>query len=488
MASLKAINFMKPGAYGLNTSDEVAADQALRFAATVNNGVVDSSGKLSSRKYWTLQTTGLSTGIQQVYVYRHTDAVETVVSASTNEIFTGLSSLTVRASGATDAHWCFANLSGKLYAAQAGHNGKVFDGSTFAAESFTSNAWSQPNIFLAAYGRLWAADDTSNKHTVWWSNLLDGKNWGTGDSGSLSLINAWPNGQDKIVALAALSGRLMIFGRKSILMYTLPADNSPASMTLTDAVSGIGAVGRDSVVTTDSGVYFVADNGIYKFDKLGQVTALLTAGQQSKLVTDDVLAAIAAETPAKIKAGYYPTEGWYVVSFPTSAVTYCVHTRQTIPEVSVPVITKWTHTETPQRGFAVNASDTWYTGGTNGIYAYTGYVAPSTAFSFDFYTQWNGFQAEDKLKHLKKVDLVLEAASGQTGTLKWQQDYKAGTTYSRSFTCDSTEFAENPGIGTVKQNIGGSCNTARFGFSITPAAQVTLHQMRVFFAGGATKP
>jgi hypothetical protein len=259
-------------------------------------------------------------------------------------------------------------------------------------------------------------------------------------------------------------------------------------MTLTDAANGIGAVSRDSVVVTDAGVFFVADNGVYKFDKLGQVTALLSSAQQSKLISDEIIAAIAAETPAKLKATFYPTEGYYVVTFPTSSVSYCFHTRQIVPELNVPVVTRWTHTETPQYGFALTSSNSWYCGGTNGIYMYTGYVAPSTAFTFAFYTQWNAFQAEDRLKHMKSVDLVLEAASGQTGTFNWQQDYVAGTTNTRSFTCDATEFAENPGIGTVKFQIGGSCNTARFGFSITPAAQVVVHQMRVFFTGGAVKP
>ena len=43
-----------------------------------------------------------------------------------------------------------------------------------------------------------------------------------------------------------MSGRLVILGRRSILLYTLPASHDPASMELTDVISNLGCSARDS--------------------------------------------------------------------------------------------------------------------------------------------------------------------------------------------------------------------------------------------------
>ena len=87
------------------------------------------------------------------------------------------------------------------------------------------------------------------------------------------------------------------------------------------------------------------------------------------------------------------------------------------------------------------------------------------------------------------MTLVLEAASGQTGTLYWLEDYLAGTENSETFTCDAVEFAENPGIGHVRVAIGGSCNVVQVGVGfVINGNAVTLQQMRIFATPGAMKP
>jgi hypothetical protein len=425
-----------------------------------------------------------------------TTGASSSVSISNVNLFNTLTNYvairTASAGTTTNNNWQFASLNSRIFMAQAGQAFTCLLESTYAVESIVGQPWtSSPNCVMAAYGRLWAADDAagSNRYTVWWSNLLDGKTWNSGDAGSLNVQNAWPQGQDTIVALAAAFGRLIIFGRSAILMYTLGTDNDPATMTLTDVVSNVGCIARDSVIVADDGVYFLSQNGMYRIDKLAQVTSLMQPTQVSSLVNDELISQYASETLEKVRAGYYPKEGWVVINGPTANKCYVLHVRRKLPQLNLPVITTWTNVGMPFRGFCYDKDGSWYCAGTNGVHKYTGYTpdGANNVYSFDFYTQWLNFGDESRLKHLKYVVLTLETGSLVAGTVKWQIDYKAGTVYTSSFTCSAVEFAEDPGIGEAKAHIGRSCNTAKLGFSITiNGDKVSLHQLRVFAQAGKT--
>lgn len=494
MSSLRAKVMRYPGSYGLNTQEDTITDEETRFGATVTNGVIDSAGKLTSRKDFVLQTAGYSNTIRALFTWRQTDATEVILSAdSLGKIYSGTSTLTERASNAIGANIQFAVLGSNVMMAQASMAPILMD-EDFTKPGFTGAPWATgPNVVIAAYGRMWAADDAAggNRRTIWWSNLLDAEVWNAGDAGSINLTNAWPQGQDSIVALAAITNRLIVFGRRSILLYEMPANNNPASMSLVDVISDIGCISRDSVQVTDSGVYFLSDNGIYRIDKFQQTTSLLATSHMSLLYNDDLLAQIAAETATNIRGGYYAQEGYYVLSFPTPNVTFCLQTRKLVPNLPVPVATRWTNAGRPFFAFTTDGSSNWYSGGVNGIHKYTGFTpdGASNAYSLVWSPQWLPFEDETRLKHAKKIVLTLEAASGQAGTVAWSTDYVAGTSRSETFTCDSMEFAENPGVGYVRVALGGSFKVIKpqVTFAIT-GNQVTIHQAHVFANPGAVKP
>jgi hypothetical protein len=608
MGVIRSAPLLLPGSYGLNSKDEIAADQALRFAGLASNGVIDASGKLVSREDFVNQSGGevpFSVLLETVYTHRNDDGTETIMSAGEGRVFSGIAGPTVRhdyragsqivdvggakagasatglandgtaytatvvidgvtknvsvvgsasqtyttllagintdlgaagtaaivggnikitsattgdtstveitagtlftgslptgfvairaASDGTTANnnWQFASLNGRIYMAQAGQHLTCLNESSYAVESVVAQPWtSSPNCVIAAYGRLWVADDAagSDRYTIWWSDILDGKAWTGGDAGEISLKNAWPQGQDSIVAICAAFGRLIVFGTSAILMYTLGSDNDPGAMTLTSQVGNVGCIARDSVVVADDGVYFLSAQGVMRINTLAQVTSLLATPPMTTLVNADVQATYAAETLTKVRAGYHPVNGWYVINAPTANKCYVLHTRVKLPQLDLPAITTWTNVGMPFRGFCFDASRNWYCAGTNGVHKYTGYTTDgaNNVYTFDFYTQWLNFGAEERLKHLKYVVLTLSGVSGVTGTGKWQIDYKAGTTYTASFTGSAVEFAENPGIGEVKFHIGRSCNVAKVGFSVTVTAKVTLHQMKLFAQTGKT--
>jgi hypothetical protein len=496
--ALKGIHFALPGSYGLNTQSDIADDEALKFAGEATNFVIDQSGKPASRQDFVLQTAGFASTVEQVYTHTTNAGAEVVLSAAAGKIYSGTSTLTQRhdysATSTTLNSWQFASLSSKIFGAQAGVAPFVLNESTYAAEAFTGAPWSSsPNIFIAASGRMWAADDAagSNSYTLWWSNLLDGKVWnGAGDAGSLNVQNVWPGGQDSIKAVVVYQDRVIIFGLKNILLYTLPADRDPASMTLTDSISGLGCIARDSVIMAAGDLYFLAQDGYYKLPRLQHTTSLLAAVKISKLVADDFKSSLSGETLHKVRAGYNPAEKFLTLALPTGNKTWCFHIDRLIPEHDVPPVTYWDNASVPFRGFCFDKDGNWYCATTNGIGKYTGYTpdGAGNAYTCSFYTQWMGFGDETRLKHGKSYALTLETDSGQTGTFRWQQDYKAGTTRTASFTCSSTDFAEAPGIGVVAGQIGGSFNSARFGFTtVINGDKVTLHAMRIYAKPGTTK-
>lgn len=613
MGSLRSKTLRYPGSHGLNTIEATLGDENTRYGLVVTNGVIDSGGKLTSRKDFVNQTSAFSNTVKALWTHRATDGTETIYSAAAGVVYSGVASLTsrfdyragfqvvdvggaktdasttglandattygftvavnggaaqqvtvngssgqtyatlivainadltgascaltggnlrivsssngvgstiavvntagtasvallatlsnfvaVRVAGAgtvTAENWQFASFSGEVYLAQKSRPFTALNESTFAVASIVGQPWSNSvNCIIAAYGRLWAADDEDGgvRNKVWWSNLLDGLAWNTGDAGSLDVSNAWPQGQDSVVALAAAFSRLIIFGRKSILMYTLPATNAPTGMVLTDVIENLGCIARDSVQVTDTGVYFLSDNGTYRIDKLGQTTSLLATPPVSYLYNADVLAQIAAETATNIRSGYYPTEGYYVLSFPTSNVTFAVMTRKVTPlDGNRLVGLKWDNTGRPFYAFTFDKDGNWYSGGVNGIHKYTGYTPDGTSnnYSLTFTAQWLPFEDESRLKHAKGVSLVLEATSGQTGTFEYGVDYLTDTVTSNSFTCSSAEFAESGGgLGNVSFQIGRSFKVLRptVSFAIN-GNKVTLHQIRLYATPGAVK-
>jgi hypothetical protein len=191
-----------------------------------------------------------------------------------------------------------------------------------------------------------------------------------------------------------------------------------------------------------------------------------------------------------VRAGYNPSEKFLTVAFPTANKTWCFHIDRVIPQHEVPPVTYWTNSAVAFRGFAYDKDGNWYCAMADGIGKYTGYTpdGADNAYTFDFYTLWNGFGDETRLKHAKDWAMTWETDSGQTGTFRWQVDYKAGTTRTASFTASSTDFAEAPGIGVVKGQMGGSFNSARFGFTTTINGDaVAVHALRVYAKPGITK-
>lgn len=402
--------------------------------------------------------------------------------------------ISAEAGSTTLNNWQWASLNGHLYAAQAGRRLRRWADSSFTTELAvtypTSNYMTHPNCLMAAWGRLWTADDSTNTQQgrIGWSDLLTA-NFTGGDSGTIDLSNVWPDGADRVMALAQFSGRLVIFGRTSIVMYQMPSDLDPTNMSLLEPIRGVGCVARDGVVSTGNDLLFLSDQGVMSLQRLTTIASLPVLSNLTKNVQDDITTDIAAETATAIRAGYYPQRGWYLISFPTQNKTYCLDMLRRLADNITPRVTTWTNAGMPFRSFVMDNTGALYTGGTSGIYKYSGYTSDgaSQAYSFSFFTPWLNFGDESILKLLKWVELSIKAGSGKTFTLSWRVNYIGGTTHTQTATCTAAEFAEDPGLGRVLVDIAKEAEGVTFQFGVTHTISgktIELHTMRALASAG----
>jgi hypothetical protein len=274
---LKSINLVAPGFKGINTEDSPLS-QDPSFAETADNAVIDKRGRIAARKGLSVTTTNKtelgSDSLSAIKEFRDDAGNTKIFSVGNNKILSGTTTLTDETPGGysiTADDWKMVNFNDSIYFFQRGFQPLIYNvtasgtpggansnvvtlGSVNSAAGVASTMYG--NEVLAAYGRLWTADFATDKSTVYWSDLLIGHDWSGGTSGSIDISKVWPDGHDEIVALAAHNNLLIIFGKRSIVVYS--GADAPATMALSDTISGVGCVGRDTVQYTGVDVLFLS--------------------------------------------------------------------------------------------------------------------------------------------------------------------------------------------------------------------------------------
>ena len=442
---LQNITVAAPGFAGLNTQDSpIGIDPS--FASVADNCVIDQLGRIGARKGWVEVSTngssvlGTSRGIEAVFEYVKRDGTEIVFSAGNNKIFTGtttLAEVTLPVGYSITANnWKMVSFNNDVYFFQRDHAAlvSVAGSTTLVAVVNGAHAAPEANEVLAAYGRLWAADITGNKHTVYWSDLLDGDDWHGGTAGSLDVTLVWPTGFDEVVALAAHNGFLIIFGKKSILVYS--GASSPASMTLTDTIEGVGCIARDSVQHTGTDILFLSETGVRSFGRTIQEKSM-PMRDISKNVRTDLVSLIPLQTNA-IKSLYSSEEAFYLLTLPDSNIVYCFDMRRQLEDGS--------HRATTWSGlyplsFAVLEGGDIYIGISSGIVKYTGYIDGANKYEMRYFSNPMDFGNTSNLKFLKKFNLTIIGGQNTPTTLNWGYDYTANYT-KQAFTFGESNIAE----------------------------------------------
>ena len=431
---LQSINLVAPAFKGVNTEDSPLA-QDPSFAEIADNAVIDKRGRIASRKGHTVVTTNKTVlgtdSLRSIKEFKDNAGNTKIFSVGNNKIISGTATLVDETPGGyniTANNWKLVDFNDKIYFFQRGFQPLVYDNaggsvitlsSVSGAAGFTSAMYG--NEVLAAYGRLWTADVTGNKSTVYWSDLLIGHDWSGGTSGSIDISKVWPDGYDEIVALAAHNGLLIIFGKHSIVAYQ--GAEAPATMALADTVAGVGCVDRDTVQYTGTDVLFLSHTGLKSFGRTIQEKSMPISSLSGN-ITKDIISALQNETEF-FRSVYSPEEGFYLLAFTGQNVIYCFDVRSILENGSYRV-TRWVGTGFTS--FTRLENGTVYVGTTNGISQYAGYQDNGLKYRFKYYSPSLTFGDASRVKILKKLKPTLVGANDATVFLKWAYDFD--TTYS----------------------------------------------------------
>jgi hypothetical protein len=511
VAKLLTTTVAAPGFMGLNTQDSSVSLEA-GYATVANNCVIDKFGRIGARKGW-LPSHATNSDLGDANIKAIGELIDNsgnsyIIAAGNNKLFklvsTTLTQLTYGGGGSaptiTDSNWQMAPLNGVLYMYQAGHDPLVFDptvsSTTFKRVSEKTGylgTVSSNNCVISAYGRTWSANNTSVKSTVQFSDLLSGHVLNTGTSGTLDVSQVWPNGADEIIALAAHNNFLIIFGRRQILIYSNATD--PNNITLSDAITGIGCVARDSVVVTGGDVLFLSDSGVRSLMRTIQEKSAPMRDISSN-VRDDLVFEISLETAADIKAVYSDKEAFYLLSLPTRQLVYCFDMRAPLPNGAnrvttwdglVPTALKYTRSKELLFGKA------GYIG------YYTGYKDNANSYLMRYFTNYFDFQSPTVIKIMKKVGITVIGGQGYPVTLKFGFDYSDILNLRQFSLANATiaeyniaeyNIAEYGGTAFDNKiiNIGGSGKVIQLGFETNVFNKsISIQKLDVYVKTGKTR-
>lgn len=475
---LKSINLVAPAFKGINTEDSPLA-QDPSFAEIADNAVIDKRGRIAARKgYEAITETKTELGdnyIRAIKEFRDSNGNTEIFSVGNNKILSGTTTLvdeTPASYAITTDNWKMVVFNENIYFFQRSYEPLVYNDSLGAVTKMSSvpgaagvSSSIYGNEVLAAYGRLWTADFGADKSTIYWSDLLIGHAWSGGTSGSIDISKVWPDGYDEIVALAAHNSLLIVFGKHSIVVYQGAED--PSTMQLSDTISGVGCVNRDTVQYTGTDVLFLSQTGLRSFARVVQEKSMPITSL-SKTITKDIINLLRNET-GFFRSVYSPEESFYLLTFANQKTTYCFDVRGTLEDGSYRV-TRWPSSEFS--AYERRDNGTLLVGTKDGISTYGGYSDNGTSYRFKYYSPSLTFGDSSRVKILKKLKPTLVGANSATVFLKWA--YNFDTAYK---TQEFTVGNQNPAyFGESEFNVGEftggqltnqrSINTTGYGTSV----------------------
>ena len=430
---LSSINLVAPAFKGINTEDSPLA-QDPSFAEVADNAVIDQRGRIAARKGLSVTTTNKTqlgtASLRAIKEFRDSGGNTKIFSVGNNKILSGTTTLADETPGSytiTADNWKMVNFNDNIYFFQRGYEPLVYNnagGSVVKLSTVSGAAGVSSTMYgnevLAAYGRLWTADFSTDKSTVYWSDLLIGHDWSGGTSGSIDISKVWPDGYDEIVALSAHNNALIIFGKRSIVVYE--GADAPATMQLVDTVSGVGCVDRDTVQYTGVDVLFLSQTGLKSFGRTIQEKSM-PISSLSGTITKDIISLLTTESEF-YRSVYYPEENFYLLNFVGHNTIFCFDVRGTI-ENGAYRATRW-----PGTGFTCFArkdNGDLLIGSSLGIGQYTGYNDNSGTYRFQYTSPELSFGDPAKLKFLKKIRPTIFGGEGATLFCDWSYDFQASS-------------------------------------------------------------
>ena len=418
---LLALGLRAPAVLGLNTEvdDSFLSHQ---WASALDNAVFNEDGNTASRKGNISVTQSAFVGEAiQLHRYVKLSGNEELLYSTDTQIFTDTvtpSDITGTLSF-TAGNWQFANFNGDVYAAQEGQDLAIYSGTSFDYVTATSGTVPEGSTILAAYGRLWGTDDTAT--VVKFSDLLDGDAWATGSSGSLNLASVWTEGVDKIVALSAFNGNLVIFSENNILIYS-GADVTPASnLQLVEEIRGIGCIARDSIQQVGNDIYFLSKSGLRSLGRTIQEKSG-PLGDVSFNIRDYLIEHIEADTPPNIRSVYVEDRGLYLLLLPDNDVIFSFDLKRTT-QGNPARISRWKGIKA--FSVAVDESNDIFFGKDGHISRYSGYSDEGNPYQLLWETPWLNMDESERIYLLKRLAVYTKSKGRIELSVKWGSQFSS---------------------------------------------------------------
>jgi hypothetical protein len=484
---LQSINLVAPAFKGINTEDSPLA-QDTSFAEIADNAIIDRRGRLASRKgnaVVTTDKTELGTDyLSNIHEFYDSAGNEVIFSTGNNKIMTGTTTL-VDATPATYTitanDWKIFNFNDHAYFFQRGYEPLVYSNtlgavtkmSSVAGASVTSAQYSHEAI--GAYGRVWCVGNASDDNTIYWSDLLIGHDFSGGSSGSIDVSKAWPNGFDKVVAIAAHNGMLVVFGENNTLIYA--GAESPATMAIQDTIPGVGCVDRKSVQNIGTDLLFLTQTGLRSLGRSIQEKSLPIT-DLSRNIKQELIANTLGKTEP-VSTVYSPENYFYLLCFPDLNLVYCFDVRGTL-ENGAYRVTRWPSVDF--KCFHRDRNGDIYIGTTAGVGTYDNYFDNGSVYRFRYYSPGLSFGDPSRIKMLKKIRPTIIGGNNADIFLKWSYDFSTATSTSTFRTSSATpgfygqsEFnvAEYSEEGTIISR--SSINTTGYGSVISVGLETDIN-------------
>ena len=467
--ALQVSSVSAPGFLGLNTQDP-SLEISNGFAGIALNCVIDKFGRVGARQgYENINTSSGTLGANEVTVIHELiqeDGTLTVLFFGNGKLFklglttgggavaeyniaeygsngsplaeytsgpAGLGTsveLTYGGGGNTPVfnagNWQAASLNGVVYFFQINNDPIIYDPAVSTTtyrlvKEKIGYAATVPNanVVISAYGRLWAANTITNNTTVYFSSLLSGHVWSTGTAGSLNVAGVWPNGADEVMGLAAHNGFLFIFGRRQILIYS--GATTPSTMTLSDTISSVGCIARDTIQNTGKDVVFLSGSGLRSVLRTVQEKSA-PIGDLSKNIRNDFLLTVASESDTQLRAIYSEQNGFYLLTCPSSEKVFCFDTKVTLEDGSYRVTT-W-DSIAPQ-SFCSRRNGDLLIGQNGFVTKYTGYQDGGAAYRMEYYTNNADLGNDGQTSIIKKIKVLVVGGSNQAVSVFWGYDFSS---------------------------------------------------------------
>jgi hypothetical protein len=496
MKQLLSSSIAAPGFFGLNTQ-ESSITLSSGYALQADNCVIDNFGRLGSRKGHVYKTSSGGTGTNLRGIHDFIDASGHVdyVSWGGTDIYKGLETLTALTTGITITgdDWQAASLGDSTYLAQAGHPMLKVNNSLVVSTHSTA----QYSFVTSAYGRLWAGNESADRHTLHCSDLLNGA-FNGGSSFDLDLRKVWTKGGDELVSVAGFNGLVFVFCKKSIVILgdtnNTDLTITPTTLRVVEVLDNVGCVSRSSIQAVGDDLFFLSDTGLRSLNRVIQEKSNPITDLSAN-VRDELTEMIASSSSNHINTIYSPVDAFYLLVFPAAELVYCFDTRGRLENGGLRV-TKWPNSSI----LCGTATDTaLYFGMADGISQYQNYQDDGASYFMAYHTNYFDFDQPTVTKILKTVGVTLIGGSGQTFVVKVGTDYSdQPRSYVRSVKQSSTseynvaeyneaEFTGGGSTDRIKVAIGGQGSVLQLGFEADISGdQLSIQKFDVYVKQGRT--